>query len=120
MGGRIGCHLSLVEKVHAVVCLGYPLFGGGDPAKMRDKVLLEMNTPILFIQGTRDSLCPLPLFESVRAKMRTPTRLEVVKDGDHSLQVTRRQLKASGETQHGVEKQLAAVIAEFVQSPSTG
>ena len=29
MGGRIGCHLSLVEKVHAVVCLRYKLCVGG-------------------------------------------------------------------------------------------
>src|SRR5438309_738229 len=25
MGGRIGCHLSLEEKVNALICLGYPL-----------------------------------------------------------------------------------------------
>jgi hypothetical protein len=59
MGGRVGCHLSLQEPVSAVVCLGYPLCGGGDCAKLRDKVLRELSTPILFVQGTRDSLCPL-------------------------------------------------------------
>src|SRR5688572_14320482 len=25
MGGRIGCHVSLEEKVDGIVCLGYPL-----------------------------------------------------------------------------------------------
>src|SRR3954467_1700182 len=39
MGGRIGCHLSLEENVNALICLGYPLCGGGDPTKLRDKVL---------------------------------------------------------------------------------
>ena len=58
MGGRIGCHVSLEEKVEAVVCLGYPLCGGGDHSKLRDKVLRTLQTPILFVQGTRDSLCP--------------------------------------------------------------
>ena len=58
MGGRIGCHVALEEPVAGVVCLGYPLCGGGDPTKLRDKVLRELQTPILFVQGTRDSLCP--------------------------------------------------------------
>ncbi len=69
MGGRIGCHVSLEEKVDGLVCLGYPLCGGGDRAKMRDKVLRDLRTPILFVQGTRDSLCPLDLLETVRGEM---------------------------------------------------
>ena len=30
MGGRIGCHVSLEEKVDGLVCLGYPLCAMGD------------------------------------------------------------------------------------------
>jgi len=36
MGSRIGCHVSLEEEVAALICFGYPLFGGGDPTKLRD------------------------------------------------------------------------------------
>jgi uncharacterized protein len=46
VGGRVGCHLSLQEAVAAVVCLGYPLCGGGDCGKRRDKALRELSTPI--------------------------------------------------------------------------
>ena len=92
LGGRIGCHLSLGESVAAVICLGYPLCGGGDPTKLRDKVLREMTTPILFVQGTRDSLCPLDLLETVRREMQAPNELYIVEGGDHSLQVTKRHL----------------------------
>src|SRR5438309_124020 len=35
MGGRVGCHLALQETVAAVICLGYPLCGGGDCGKLR-------------------------------------------------------------------------------------
>ena len=116
MGSRVGCHVALKEKVHALVCLGYPLCGNGDPGKLRDEVLLQLTAPILFIQGTRDSLCPLELLARVRGQMKAPNELEIVEAGDHSLEVTKRQLRADGETQAGVEARLLARIAAFIQS----
>ena len=98
MGSRIGCHLALEGKVHAVVCLGYPLCGAGDSNKLRDEVLLKLTIPILFVQGTRDRLCPLDLLDAVRSRMKATSSLELVQDGDHSLTVAKRTLKASGET----------------------
>src|SRR3984957_16958293 len=52
MGGRVGCHVALVDPVEAVICFGYPLCGAGDRSKLRDQVLMELKTPILFAQGT--------------------------------------------------------------------
>ncbi len=114
MGGRIGCHLSLKEPVNGVVCFGYPLCGGGDPRKLRDKVLRELRTPILFVQGTRDALCPLDLLEKVRADMTAENSLHVVEGGDHSLIVAKRQLKTAGESQEEVDQRILAAIATFV------
>jgi predicted alpha/beta-hydrolase family hydrolase len=116
MGGRIGCHVALEEKVDALVCLGYPLCAMGDRTKLRDQVLRDLQTPVLFVQGTRDSLCPLDLLESVRAEMKARNLLHVVEGGDHSLIVTKRQLKASGETQEDVDQRILAAIAQFVAS----
>jgi predicted alpha/beta-hydrolase family hydrolase len=113
MGGRIGCHVALEEKVSAVVCLGYPLCGGGDRTKLRDEVLRALETPILFVQGTRDSLCPLDLLERVRAEMKVPSILHVVEGGDHSLIVSKRQLQATGEMQEKVDRRILDVIARF-------
>src|ERR1044071_9217530 len=114
MGGRIGCHVSLEEKVDGVVCLGYPLCGGGDRSKLRDKVLLALQMPILFVQGTRDSLCPLDLLESVRAEMKTPTFLHEIDGGDHSLLVSKRQLTAAGETQEEANRRILEAIEKFI------
>lgn len=115
MGGRIGCHVSLEEPVAGLVCLGYPLCGGGDPGKLRDKVLRELRTPILFAQGTRDALCPLDLLEKVRREMTAPNFLHVVEGGDHSLAVGKKQLAAAGQTQDQVDQQVLAAIAGFVE-----
>src|SRR5882757_4104920 len=114
MGGRVGCHLSLEEKVDGLVCLGYPLCAMGDRAKLRDQVLRTLTTPILFVQGTRDSLCPLDLLERVRAEMKAPNFLHVVEGGDHSLRVPKRQLQAAGETQEDIDQRILGAIAGFV------
>ena len=119
MGSRVGCHVSLEEPVNALVCLGYPLCGGGDPRKLRDKVLRELRTPILFAQGTRDSLCPLELLERVRSEMTAPNDLFVVEGGDHSLAVPKKQLKASGDSQDAVDQRVLAAIAKFVTKYAT-
>lgn len=114
MGGRVGCHVSMEEKVNGVICLGYPLCGGGDPSKLRDKVLHQLRTPILFVQGTRDSLCPLDLLAKVQTEMTAPNFLHVVEGGDHSLLVTKRQLLAAGETQDDVDLRILEAITSFV------
>jgi predicted alpha/beta-hydrolase family hydrolase len=115
MGGRIGCHVALEEKVAGLVCLGYPLCGGGDRAKLRDKVLRELQTPILFVQGTRDLLCPLDLLAEVRSQMKAPNFLQLVENGDHSLRLTKRGLQAAGETQNDVDQRILAAIGTFVK-----
>ena len=114
MGGRIGCHLALEEPVAALVCLGYPLVGIGQAAKLRDRVLVELARPILFVQGTRDKLCPLDRLSDVRSQMTAPNELFVVEGGDHSLAVTKTALAAAGESQEDVDRRVIAAIAGFV------
>ena len=114
MGGRIGCHVSLEEKVDALVCLGYPLCAMGDRTKLRDEVLRVLSTPILFVQGTRDPLCPLDLLEQVRAEMKAPNFLHIVEEGDHSLRVSKRALQTASKTQPDIDQQILKAIAGFV------
>ena len=115
MGGRIGCHVSLVESVTGIVCLGYPLCGGGDPAKLRDKVLRELNTSILFVQGTRDHLCPLDLLQKVREEIKVLNELFIVEGGDHSLIVRKGDLKRIGKTQEDIDQEILDAISGFIQ-----
>ncbi len=117
MGGRVGCHVALEEKVDGVVCMGYPLCAMGDRSKLRDQVLRDLHTPILFVQGTRDSLCPFDLLESVRKEMSAPNVLHVVEGGDHSLIVRKKDL--GSETQEDVDQRIAKAISDFVAVQST-
>jgi uncharacterized protein len=117
MGGRIGCHVALEERVSGIICLGYPLCAMGDRSKLRDQVLRDLRTPILFIQGTRDPLCPLALLESVRSEMSVPNFLHVVEGGDHSLLVRKKDL--GNGTQDDVDQRIAKAISDFVARNST-
>lgn len=112
MGGRVGCHVSLEEPVAGLVCLGYPLMGQrGD---VRSEVLLALRTPILFVQGSKDALCPLDRLEEVRARMAAPSALHVVEGGNHSLEVGVRALAARGERQDDVDRRVLEAVAAFV------
>jgi predicted alpha/beta-hydrolase family hydrolase len=116
MGSRVGCHASLEEpNVAALVCFGYPLKGAGKKQAIRDEILLALRTPILFVQGSRDPLCPLDLLESVRAKMKAPSTLHVVDGGDHSLNVSAATRKAAGETQAQSDARILGVVGEFLK-----
>jgi predicted alpha/beta-hydrolase family hydrolase len=114
MGGRVGCHVALEEPVDALVCFGYPL--RGQNGKLRDQVLLALRSPILFVQGTRDPLCPLPELEQVRARMTAQSQLFVVEGGDHSLDVTKTALKARGATTADDDDAIQAAITRFCAS----
>src|ERR1051326_8845895 len=114
MGGRIGCQLCLEEKMDGLICLGFPLCAMGARPNLRDQVLRAVTTPILFVQGTRDPLCPLDLLEHVQAQMKAPNFLHVMESGDHSLRVPKRQLQATGQTQEGIDQEILKVIAGFV------
>jgi uncharacterized protein len=112
MGGRVGCHLALEVHVAALVCLGYPLVG--QRGAVRDEVLRALDTPILFVQGTRDRLCPLDRLATVRAAMGAPSELHVVEGGDHSLLVGARSLAGAGEAQADVEARAVTAIRVFL------
>jgi predicted alpha/beta-hydrolase family hydrolase len=113
MGARVGCHVALEEPVDALVCLGYPLRGPrGD---LRDEVLLALGAPVLFVQGTRDPLCPLDALEDVRLRMSATSVLHQVEGGNHSLQVGVRALRDAGETQADVDAWILETIVAFLR-----
>jgi uncharacterized protein len=114
MGSRVGCHLSLEVPVSGLVCFGYPL--RGQTGKLRDQILRDLRTPVLFIQGTRDALCPLEELAAVRAQMAVRSELWVVPGGDHSLKVSRRELARQGCSQEDADAGILGAVREFLET----
>jgi hypothetical protein len=120
MGSRMG--VTLAGAMHAagepgpvgVVCFGYPLRALGSGA-LRDQVLCDLRTPILFVQGTRDHLCPLEDLAKVRPAMVAPNELFVVEGGDHSLELRKKDVTASGRSQDAWDAAVLAAILAFVE-----
>ena len=117
MGSRIGCHLAAerVPDITALICLGYPLASMGKRDKLRTAVLEATRHPVLFVQGTRDRLCPLDLLETARAQMSVETALHVVDAGDHSLHVTKTWMKQTGQTQDDADAAAVDAIRGFLR-----
>jgi predicted alpha/beta-hydrolase family hydrolase len=115
MGSRIGCHLANElpsARIRALVCLGYPLIGQSGAA--RDAVLLELVKPILFVQGSRDPMCPLDRLSDVQTRMPALHATHVVEGGDHSLLVRKGELKSSGRRQEDIDESIVSRIGAFL------
>lgn len=116
MGGRIGCHLALEAPVLGNVCLGYPLVSPSGKGPLREQVLLEVPSPICFVQGTRDPLCPLDLLAEVLARRSGRSVLHVVPTGDHSLLATKAHLTKAGVSQDDLDHAALDAIDVFCRS----
>jgi predicted alpha/beta-hydrolase family hydrolase len=119
MGSRVGCHLVVEQGAAAgvagLICLGYPLVAArGGAGSVRDEVLLALRTPVLFVQGSRDSLCSIPRLEEVRARMQAPNTLHVVEGGNHSLELPAPKTNAAA--QKDADRAVLEAIRRFLQS----
>jgi predicted alpha/beta-hydrolase family hydrolase len=93
--------------VRGLVFLGFPLHASGRPGSERAAHLRDVRLPMLFLQGTRDSLADLALVRSLCESLGARVRLHVVDGGDHSFHV----LKSSGRSDDAVHDELADAIA---------
>ena len=112
MGGRMASHLAAAgEAVDGLLFLGYPLHPAGKPEKLRAAHLQRIAAPMLFLAGTRDSLCRLDLLRAELAGL-PQAALHVVDDGDHSFAVR----AGSGRTAASVRDELVAASLGWLRT----
>ncbi|KAL6619923.1 hypothetical protein ACP70R_032017 [Stipagrostis hirtigluma subsp. patula] len=116
MGSRVSCMVANSDDidVSAVICLGYPLKGVN--GTVRDESLLQLKVPTMFVQGSKDGLCPLDRLESTRKKMTCKNELHIIDGGDHSFKIGKKYQDSSGVNQLCAESDAAKAIAQFVQN----
>ncbi|MBN8754974.1 MULTISPECIES: alpha/beta family hydrolase [Variovorax] len=116
-GGRMTSQAQALEPlpgVEGLVFLGFPLHPSGAPAKAAERAahLRDVDLPMLFAHGPRDTLAePGPFDDTVQALGPIATVLEI--DGaDHSFGV----LKRTGRTDEQALEELLDGIAVWTQA----
>ncbi|CAH7008272.1 Alpha/beta hydrolase [Vibrio chagasii] len=112
MGGRMASHLSELDKVAAMACLGFPFHPPGKPENYKGEHLASLQKPCLILQGERDTFGKREEF--VDFDLSNSIQVEFIPDGDHSFKPR----KSSGYTEQQnialtVEK-LSAFIKEVL------
>jgi predicted alpha/beta-hydrolase family hydrolase len=88
MGGRIASQaVAAGAPADGLVLHGYPLHPPGRPDRVRMAHLPDVKVPMLFVEGTRDSFCPLDTLRDVIAETKVDATVAVIDDGDHSFKV---------------------------------
>ncbi len=112
MGGRMTSRAAAAAPLAGVgglVFLGFPLHPAGQPGVSRADHLARVKVPMLFLQGTRDTLADLTLLVQVVERLGKLATLRVIEHADHMFHV----LKRSGRTEEQVLDELAMAVAEW-------
>ncbi|HTX48718.1 MAG TPA: alpha/beta family hydrolase, partial [Caulobacteraceae bacterium] len=89
-GGRMTSQAQAIEPLPAVrglVFFGFPLHPAGKPGIERATHLARVAIPMLFLQGTKDTLADLDLLRGAVAGLGDRARLELAEDADHAFHV---------------------------------
>lgn len=117
MGGRMTSQAAaqgLLPDVKSLVFFGFPLHPPNRPGIKRADHLAKVPQPMLFLQGTRDTLADLTLLRPICAKLGARATLHIIPEADHSFHV----LKKSGKSDADVMKELAQTTASWADKQS--
>lgn len=115
-GGRMASHFAAKLKpsgLSGLIFFGFPLHAPGKPSVERAAHLKGVNVPMLFLQGTRDSLAKIDFIEEVVHPLKNTT-LHIIEGGDHSFKIPKKVDKGYNE----VIEDIADVTANWIDSIS--
>ena len=112
-GGRMTSQAQATAPlpgVRGLAFLGFPLHAAGRPSAERGEHLFAVQVPMLFLQGTRDTLAALNELQPLCKKVGKRATLKLFADADHSFHVPAR----SGRKDTEVFAELLDVLVDWV------
>ncbi|WP_298105234.1 alpha/beta family hydrolase [Bradyrhizobium sp.] len=114
-GGRMTSQAqaaSPLPGVRGIAFVGFPLHPAGKPSTDRADHLAGIDIPMLFLQGTRDTLAEVALIGPVVQHLGPRATLHLVEGADHSFHV----LARSGRNDVEVMNQMIDAFARWMDS----
>jgi predicted alpha/beta-hydrolase family hydrolase len=112
-GGRMTSQAQAavpIPGVRGLAFLGFPLHPAGKPSSDRARHLADVHVPMLFMQGSRDSLAEVALLKPVVERLGPSATLHLVEGGDHSFHV----LARSGRNDRDVLREILDAFAAWI------
>ena len=119
-GGRMTSQTQAkapLQGVCGLAFLGFPLHPAGQPSQNRAEHLLQVQIPMLFLQGTRDKLASLDQLEPLCKKLGRRATLKLFADADHSFHVPKRTGRTDTQVLGDVLDALAAWLDSVIATP---
>jgi len=113
MGGRMTSLAAAKEPldgVRGLIFFGFPLHAAGRPGVERGEHLIDVNIPMVFLQGSRDALAELKLLKPLCAKVGKRAELFVVEGGDHSFHMLKSAKRSDAEALNAAVDKVAGWI----------
>jgi hypothetical protein len=114
-GGRMTSQAQAsapLPHVRGLVFVGFPLHPAGKPSIERAEHLAKIDIPMLFLQGTRDTLAEVTLIEPVVQRLGPRATLHLEEGADHSFHV----LARSGRNDREVMNDILDAFAAWVRA----
>ncbi len=114
-GGRMTSQAQAeapLPDVRGLAFLGFPLHPSRKPSDGRAQHLAHVRVPMLFLQGTRDTLATMSLLLPLIERLGALATLTPVQDADHSFHVPVR----SGRTDLQVLAEMLDTMAAWIES----
>jgi predicted alpha/beta-hydrolase family hydrolase len=101
----------LPKSVRGLIFFGFPLHPPNKPDTKRATHLSDVALPMLFLQGTRDTLADLTLLRPIVKKLGKPATLKIIPTADHYFHV----LKSTKKSDPEILQELAQTAASWMQ-----
>src|SRR6266852_1589048 len=98
-----------LDGIRGLVFFGFPLQPPHKPGTKRAEHLKHVTVPMLFLQGTRDTLADLTLLKPICDSLGSRATLHIIETADHSFHV----LKKSGKADADALRELAQTTASW-------
>jgi len=120
-GGRMTSQAQAeapLASVRGLVFLGFPLHPAGRPSRERGEHLFDVHIPMLFLQGTRDTLAQLDHLGPLCTALGERGTLTLFADADHSFHVPARSGRKDSDVRTDVLDALAHWTKAVLGGPS--